>query len=166
MVYKVLYKLSGLFNYLVYGKYVLGWGIRLRSVNTLKLGKDCTFESGVVLNAYKGELTLGNRISVNFNTVISAGYGKVRIDDDVLIGPNVIIRSSNHMLSKDRRQEHEWGEVYIGKNVWIGAGAVILPNVVIGQNSIIGAGSVVTKNIESNSIYVGNPAKKIKDLNI
>ena len=165
-MYKVLYKLSGLYNFFLYGKYLLGLGIRLRSAKNIKLGKDCRFESGVALNAFKGELALGDRISVNFNTVVSAGYGKIRIDDDVLIGPNVIIRSSNHLFEKGRRMEHVRGEIHIEKNVWIGAGVVILPNVTIGQNSIIGAGSIVTKNVESNSIYVGNPAKKIKDLRI
>ena len=164
MLYKVLFKLSGLYNYFLYGKYVLGLGIRFHGTKNLKLGNSCSLESGVVLNAFRGELSIGDRVSINYNTVISAGYGLIRIEDDVLIGPNVVIRSSNHMLDIRRRKEHQRGEIHIEQNVWIGAGSVILPNVTIGKGSIVGAGSIVTKNVESNSIYVGNPARKIKDI--
>ncbi len=55
--------------------------------------------------------------------------------------------------------------IHIGKNVWIGSGAIVLPGVTIGDNSIVGAGSVVTKNVEPNSVVAGNPAKFIKSIN-
>lgn len=51
--------------------------------------------------------------------------------------------------------------IEVGNNVFIGADSVILPNIKIGNNVLIGAGSVVTKDIEDNSVVVGNPAKKI-----
>ncbi len=54
------------------------------------------------------------------------------------------------------------GKVKIGNNVFIGAGSVVLPNVTIGNDVIIGAGSIVTKDIPSNSVAVGNPARVIK----
>ena len=54
--------------------------------------------------------------------------------------------------------------VNIGNNVWICTGAIILPGVTIGDNSVIGAGSVVTKDIEPNSLAVGNPCKVIRSL--
>ena len=49
--------------------------------------------------------------------------------------------------------------IIIGNNVWIGAGAIIMPGVTIGDNTVIGAGSIVTKDIESNSVAYGNPCK-------
>ena len=49
----------------------------------------------------------------------------------------------------------------IGKNVWIGAGATVLPGVTVGDNAVIGAGSVVTKNVEADTVVAGNPAKPI-----
>ena len=54
------------------------------------------------------------------------------------------------------------GKIKVGNNVFIGKGALILPNVEIGDNCIVGANSVVTKNIESNSVVGGNPAKVLK----
>ena len=54
--------------------------------------------------------------------------------------------------------------VHIGKNCWIGAGAVILPGVNIGDNSVIGAGSVVTKDIPANTVAVGNPCRVLREI--
>ena len=56
--------------------------------------------------------------------------------------------------------------VKIGKNVWIGAHATILPGVTIGDNAIIAAGAVVTKDVEKNAVAGGVPAKKIKDIEV
>lgn len=68
--------------------------------------------------------------------------------------------SANH--SSDDLTKHSLSEpIIIGKNVWLGSNCVVLPEVNIGDNSIIGAGAIVTKNIPSNSIAVGNPAKVI-----
>ena len=53
------------------------------------------------------------------------------------------------------------GEIVIEENVWIGAGVIVLPNVIIGKNSIIAAGSVVSKNIPPDSIAIGSPAKVV-----
>ena len=52
----------------------------------------------------------------------------------------------------------------IGKNCWIGAGAVIVPGVTIGDNVVVGAGSVVTKDIESNVVAVGNPCRVLRTI--
>ena len=60
------------------------------------------------------------------------------------------------------RREYKKGEIIIGNNCWIGAGAIILMNVHIGNNCVIGAGSIVTKDIPDNCIAVGNPARCIK----
>ena len=55
--------------------------------------------------------------------------------------------------------------VRIGKNVWIGAGAIVLPGVTIGDHSVIGAGSVVTKDIPPNVVAVGNPCRVLREIN-
>lgn len=54
-----------------------------------------------------------------------------------------------------------YGKVVIGKKVYLGAGSIILPGTVIGENTIIGAGSIVKGILEKNSVYAGNPAKRL-----
>ena len=54
--------------------------------------------------------------------------------------------------------------VYIGENVWVGAGTVIVPGVTIGKNSVIGAGSVVVKDIPENVVAVGNPCRVLREI--
>jgi len=92
------------------------------------------------------------------------GRGGVKIGDYVLIGPNVIIASSQHRYDIKGTpimfQGHIKEEVVIGNDVWIGANAVILPGVTIGDGTIIGAGAVVTSDIDPYSIVGGVPARK------
>ncbi|MFK5957953.1 MAG: acyltransferase [Lutibacter sp.] len=81
--------------------------------------------------------------------------------NNIEIGPGAKIISSNHDISNFRK--HILSKpIKISNNVWIGANAVILPEVEIGENVIVGAGSLVTKSIPPNSIAVGNPCIVIK----
>ena len=54
--------------------------------------------------------------------------------------------------------------IHVKKNVWIGAGAMILPGVTIGENAVVAGGAIVTKDVEANTVVGGNPAKVIKRL--
>jgi acetyltransferase-like isoleucine patch superfamily enzyme len=56
--------------------------------------------------------------------------------------------------------------IIIGKNVWIGTGAIILPGIIVGDHAIIGAGSVVIKNVPPETIVVGNPAKYLRKVEL
>jgi len=85
----------------------------------------------------------------------------IEIGEGTLWSYNCSFISSNHD-PKNYSVHKKSGPIVIGKNVWIGANCVILPNVNIGDNVIIGAGSIVNKNVESNTIVAGVPAKFIK----
>ena len=110
---------------------------------------------------------------VHFGTGIYANTNLTLIDDGhiyvgnrVLFGPNVVVATANHPLDPTlRRYEMQYNrDVYIGENVWIGAGATILAGVHIGKNSVIGAGSVVTRDIPESVLAVGNPCRVIKEI--
>lgn len=115
------------------------------------------------------EFSFGGNISIGDNS----GIGKncflndtttIFIGNDVLMGPDVMIFTTNHSTAKNsliRRSGYEFGEVYIGNDVWIGARVIILPNVIVGEGAVIGAGAVVTKDVEPYTIVGGVPAKKI-----
>ena len=90
----------------------------------------------------------------------------IEVGDDTKFGPNVILAAGTHptdpiLRSKSMQYNRP---IRIGKNCWIGAGAVILPGVTIGDNSVIGAGSVVTKDIPEGVVAFGNPCRVIRSL--
>ena len=92
------------------------------------------------------------------------GRNGIEIGENVWIGPYVKIISMNHDVS-DYTRYIKAKSIKIGNNCWIGAGAIILPEVELGEHTVVGAGSVVTKSFkESNQVIGGNPAKIIKKL--
>lgn len=127
-------------------------------------GEQVFIEGGFYCD-YGNKITLGDRVFININCTILDG-GKVTIGDDCLIGPNVQFLTVGHDTNPALRLvKHNYADdITLGKNVWLGAGTIVLAGVSIGDNSVVGAGSVVCKNVDSNSVYAGNPAKKIKSL--
>ena len=84
-----------------------------------------------------------------------------------MIGPNVTVATAGHpILPELREKAYQFNmPVHIGRNCWIGAGAVIMPGVTIGDNSVIGADSVVTKDIPPNVVAYGNPCRVAREIN-
>ena len=109
---------------------------------------------------YGYNIDVGARVFMNFNCVI-LDVCPVSIGDDCQIGPAVQIYSADHPRDPElRRSGLESGKpVKIGRNVWIGGGAIILPGVTVGDNAVIGAGSVVTRDVPAGATVVGNPAR-------
>ncbi len=107
----------------------------------------------------------GNHIYANFNlTLVDDTH--IYVGDHTMIGPNVIIATGGHpVLPELREQGYQYNmPVHIGRNCWIGAGAIILPGVTIGDNTVVGAGSVVTKDLPANVVAVGNPCRILREI--
>jgi acetyltransferase-like isoleucine patch superfamily enzyme len=111
----------------------------------------------------------GKNISVGKNVFINSGcrfqdQGGITIGDGALIGHNVVLATLNHDIDPNKRCTMHPAPIVIGKNVWIGANATVVPGVTIGDGSIIAAGAVVTKDVPANVIVGGVPAKVIKKI--
>lgn len=106
-------------------------------------------------------ITIGKRVFINAGCHFQ-DQGGITIGDDCQIGHNVVLATLNHGFAPNERKSMYPASIVIGKNVWIGSNASILPGVTIGDNAIIAAGAVVTKNVEENTIVGGVPAKFIK----
>lgn len=111
----------------------------------------------------------GKNISIDENVFINhdcsfLDLGGITIEEGVMIAPKVVISSEEHPVEVAYRQKIFCQRVHIGKNVWIGANATILAGVKIGENSVVAAGAVVTKDVPSNVIVGGVPAKILKEI--
>jgi maltose O-acetyltransferase len=116
---------------------------------------------------YGYNIHVGENFFANFDCVI-LDVCEVRIGDNCLLGPGVHIYTATHPLDPvERASGAEYGKpVVIGNNVWIGGRVVINPGITIGDNVVIASGAVVTKDIPSNVVVGGNPAKVIRQIEV
>ncbi len=131
-----------------------------------ELGENCYIEPPLHANWGGKHVHFGKNVYANFNlTLVDDTH--IFIGDCTMFGPNVIVASAGHpILPELREQVYQYNaSVRIGRNCWIGAGAVILPGVTIGENTVIGAGSIVTKDIPANVVAVGNPCRVLREIN-
>ncbi|WP_338786328.1 sugar O-acetyltransferase [Metabacillus sp. FJAT-53654] len=107
---------------------------------------------------------VGDHFYAGYNCTI-LDMAEVRVGHNCMIGPNVGIYTAGHSIEPKDRNKSGYGiPIKIGNDVWIGGSCVILAGVTIGNNSIVAAGSVVTKDVPSNTIVAGNPAKILKSI--
>ena len=107
-------------------------------------------------------MTIGKNVTINKGATILSP-GKVVIEDNVLIAPEVKITTVDHDLY-DRHNLFHFGQVTIKENAWICIGAIICPGVTIGRNAVVAAGAVVTKDVPDNVVVGGIPARIIKQI--
>jgi acetyltransferase-like isoleucine patch superfamily enzyme len=112
---------------------------------------------------YGKNTSIGKNVFINFDCVF-LDLGGIIIEDNVMLAPKVSLLSESHPISPEDRHALVPGKIHIKKNVWIGAGATILPGVTIGENSVVAAGAVVNKDVPDNSIVGGVPSKFIKSI--
>lgn len=119
----------------------------------------------IVAIEYPANVTIGKGTFINANLQILSA-GKVTFGKYDFIGPNCQLFTPNHPLDRQYRRDG-WqydSSITIGDDVWFGGSVIVLPGVTIGDNVVVGAGSVVTKDVPSNVLVAGNPARVIHEL--
>jgi acetyltransferase-like isoleucine patch superfamily enzyme len=119
------------------------------------IGNNCNINAHCFI---ENDVNIGNNVTVKCGVYLWDG---IIIEDNVQIGPNVTFTNDKYPRAK---KPFEIQRILIKENASIGAGSVILGGVVIGENAMIGAGSIVTKSIPANQLWIGNPAKFVKNL--
>lgn len=106
---------------------------------------------------------VGKRVFVNSGCQFQ-DQGGIWIGDDVLVGPQTVIATLNHVQDPEDRASMWAKPVRIGNKVWIGAHVTILPGMTIGEGAIVGAGAVVTKDVPPRVVVGGVPARVLKEI--
>lgn len=136
------------------------------------IGKTYYFQGPIQFN-YGCHTFIGENFFANFNLTVMDD-ARIFIGDNVCIGPNVSLFATNHpLLAQERMGLDQDGrttmaefaeEIYIGNNVWLAGGVIVLGGVTIGDNAVIGAGSVVTKDIPAGYLALGVPCRPVRPI--
>lgn len=164
--YKIFYKNIKFKGY----RYCIESKVQFESVNEglIILSDKIYFSRYCMLKCISGSINIGYNTFFNVSCKIIS-MERIDIGSNCLFGPNVSIYDHDHKYEKSEKLICKQGftkdKVKIGSDVWIGANVVITKGVYIEDRVIVGANSVVTKNLKSNGLYAGNPARLIKKLN-
>lgn len=109
------------------------------------------------------KISIGDNVRFNDGIFLNVGKSLI-IEDNVTISANVFITDTTSDVKLLPNHVHLRFPILIKKNVWIGAGAIILPGVIIGEGSVIAAGSVLSQSTGNFEVWAGNPARKAKNL--
>ena len=130
-----------------------------------EIGDDCYIEPPLRANWGGKHVHFGHNVYANFNlTLVDDTH--IYVGDYTMFAPNVVVSTAGHPIEVTlREQGYQFtSPIHIGRNCWIGAGALILPGVTIGSDTIIGAKSVVTKDIPDHVIALGNPCRVLRPI--
>ena len=108
-------------------------------------------------------ITVGKHVFLNMGCKFQ-DQGSIFIGDETLIGHNVVLATLNHAMEPEDRATMIPAPIHIGKRVWIGSNATVLPGVTIGDGAIVGAGAVVTKDVPGNTVVGGVPARVLRKI--
>ena len=130
-----------------------------------EIGENCYIEPPLYANWGGHHVHFGDNVYANFHlTLVDDTH--IYVGSNTMFAPNVTVATAAHPIEPSLREAaYQYNlPVHIGKNCWIGAGALIMPGVTIGDNTVIGAGSVVTKDIPANVVAVGNPCRVMREI--
>jgi maltose O-acetyltransferase len=113
-----------------------------------------------------GTVTIGRNCVINYGGIFDPGEASISIEDDVFIGVQVLLLAQTHELGSSTKRARGLlsKPISIGRGSWLGARVTVLPGVRVAEGCIIGANSTVTTDTEPNGVYVGSPARRVRDL--
>jgi acetyltransferase-like isoleucine patch superfamily enzyme len=160
------FKVWGKIRFLIHGPGSIVIGKNFHAVSSRRRSFFTLFSPCHLTIIGNAEIILGEHVGLNGTTIVSRK--KISIGNNTMIAPNTIISDNDSHVawppSERWSKSDEGSEITIESDVWIGMNCIILKGVRIGHGSIIAAGSVVTGDVEPNSLYAGNPARKIKEM--
>ena len=121
-----------------------------------KIGENCNINCQVFI---ENDVVIGNNVTIKPGVQIWDG---ITLEDNVFIGPNVTF--TNDLKPRSKQYPKIFLRTLVKTGASIGANATILPGITIGENAMIGAGSVVLKDVPSNTLWAGNPARQLKKI--
>ncbi|MBN2900103.1 MAG: acyltransferase [Clostridia bacterium] len=141
----------------------------MRYPQNITIGGDVILKEGAKICPCneKAKISIGERTTIGYHTFLFASE-HISIGSDCMIAPFVYIVDSDHRTKKGinmNLQGNETAPIHIGNDVWIASNVTILKGVTIHDGAVIAANSVVTKDVPSNKIYGGTPAKEIGERN-
>ena len=140
--------------------------VRIQAGGSIKIGRNCWISQGVQIITWGGDIIIGDNTTLNPYTVVY-GQGGTHIGNGVRIAAHCTIVPSNHKFDDLNEFIYKQGlskkGIVIEDNVWLGTGVKVLDGVTISFGTVVGANAVVSKSTDKNSVYVGIPARKIKD---
>jgi len=169
---------------------VFGYGVVLRHPHKIHLGEGTVVDDQVLLDAKgsenegirvgergfigrnsilsckNGDILLGDRVNIGFNSEVFSGSRVVFGNDCLLAAYTYVVGGGHNFEAVDKavlEQEHVSKGITLGNNVWLGAGVKVMDGLQIGSNTIVGAGAVVTKSLPENVVAAGIPAKVIRE---
>lgn len=151
-------------NGCTFGKRVL---IKIKNNGSVRLNPHVRLEDNTRIISSGGKIKIGEKTYINAFCKIDSHYS-IEIGENCLLGPNVSVYDNNHCFSDQTipiiLQGFDVQPVTIGSNVWLGTNVVVTAGVTIGDRVVVGANSVITKDLPSNGLYGGIPAKLIKSI--
>jgi len=125
----------------------------------------CIYRSAILETGFGGKLRIGKGSSIHPRCQINAYVSEISIGNDVMLAPNCALYSYDHQTKLGQPISQQplvsRGGIVIEDEVWLGVGATIMDGVTIGQGAVVAANAVVTKDVPSNAIVSGVPARVI-----
>lgn len=127
------------------------------------IGQGCIIDPTAVFHTPAG-ISLGDYVRIGPQCILH-GEGELRVGEGTILGPRVIILTSTHQYQQENylpyHAVNDYRPVKIGRGVWIGWGALLVPGISIDDGAVVASGAVVTKDVEKGQVVGGNPAKEI-----